>query len=166
MFQLVIQHQFWFAVVLSWIFSAAVSAMPDPAANSNPAYPWLYRFLHTIAGNLNTAFSGKIPGLKTIAFLLILPFVLATPACAMHYQIHSGALDTIDSAAYDALFIAQTAIDRARLDYMSGRLPATAKPALDALVASYNIARTSWLTYRAAISTSAPSGQYLTELIR
>src|SRR5262245_31606002 len=141
MFQFVTQHQFWSAVVLSWIFSAAVSAMPDPDAN--PAYTWLYRFLHTIAGNLNNAFSGKIPGLKTLVFLLILPFVLLTPACAMHYQIHPGALNTIDSAAYDTLLIAETVIDRARLDYTSGRLPATAKAALDALVGSFKSARSS-----------------------
>ena len=39
-----------------------------------------------------------------------------------------------------------------------------AKPALDALVLSYNIARTSWLTYRGAISTNSPADQYLTQL--
>src|SRR4051794_34934359 len=81
MFEFLTQHQFWSAVVLYWIYSAAVSAMPEPAlsrtcasqpapaANANPGYAWLYRFLHTIAGNLTTAFAGKIPGLKTLAFL-------------------------------------------------------------------------------------------------
>ena len=76
MFQFVLAHQFWSAVVLYWIFSAAVSAMPDPTANGNPGYTWLYRFLHTIAGNLTTAFAGRIPGLKTLAFILIVPFLL------------------------------------------------------------------------------------------
>ena len=103
MFEFVIAHQFWSAVVLYWIFSAAISAMPEPAANGNPGYIWLYRFLHTIAGNLTTAFAGKIPGLKTLAFILIVPFLLVTPACAMHSQLHPGALDKTDSAAYDTL---------------------------------------------------------------
>jgi hypothetical protein len=143
MFQFVAQHQFWSAVVLYWIYSAAVSSMPDPAANTSPGYIWLYRFLHTIAGNLSTAFSGKIPGVKTLVFILVVPLLLlTTPACAMRYRVHPGALNTTDSATYDTLLIAETAIDQARLDFKSGRLPAQAKPALDALVEAYNIART------------------------
>ena len=79
MFQFLMQHQFWATVVLYWIYSAAVSSMPDPAAGSNPGYTWLFRFLHTIAGNLSTALSeaaryracaslsGKIPGLKPLS---------------------------------------------------------------------------------------------------
>ncbi len=69
MFEFVIEHQFWTAVVIYWIFSAAVSSMPEPGANSNPGYLWLYRFLHSLAGNITTVFGTKIPGLKT--FLLI-----------------------------------------------------------------------------------------------
>ncbi len=65
MFEFVTQHQFWTAVVLYWIFSAAVSSMPDPAPNGSPAYVWLYRFLHTLAGNLVTAFGNRIPGLNS-----------------------------------------------------------------------------------------------------
>jgi hypothetical protein len=176
MFEFVLAHQFWSAVVLYWIFSAAVSSMPDPTANGNPGYSWLYRFLHTIAGNLTTALSeaaryragasvaGKIPGLKTLAFILIVPFLLVTPACAMHIPVHPGALDTIDSVAYDTLLSAQAAIDQARLDFKSGRLPAQTKPGLDALVSSYNVARASWLTYRDAISTNASADEYLARL--
>ena len=69
MFEFVIEHQFWTAVVIYWIFSAAVSSMPEPGANSNPCYLWLYSFLHSLAGNITTVFGTKIPGLKT--FLLI-----------------------------------------------------------------------------------------------
>src|SRR5262249_11390054 len=146
------------------IYSAAVSSMPDPTANANPGYTWLYRFLHTIAGNLTTVFSGKIPGLKTLAFLLIVPLALATPACAMHYNMHPGALNRFDSVAYDTLLVAETTIDQARLDLQSGRLPAGAQPALDALVASYNTTRATWLTYRGALSTNAPTDVYFTQL--
>jgi hypothetical protein len=164
MFQFLVQHQFWAAVVLYWVYSAAVSSMPDPAANTNPGYTWLYRFLHTIAGNLSTAFTGKIPGLKALVLLLAIPLLLVTPACAMHYSVHPGAFNQVDSAAYDTLLIAESTIDQARLDFESGQLPAGAKPALDALVRSYNIARASWLTYRGAISTNAPADLYLSQL--
>ena len=176
MFQFLIQHQFSAAVALSWIYSAAVSSMPDPAVNTNPGYTWLYRFLHTIAGNLSTVMSeaaryragaspaGKIPGLKTLVLLLAVSLLLVTPACAIHYNVHPGALNQVDSAAYDTLLIAESTIDQARLDFQSGQLPAGAKPALDALVSSYNIARDSWLIYRGAISTNAPADAYLARL--
>ena len=51
MFEFATQHQFWAAVVIYWIFSAAVSSMPDPASNGSSGYQWLFRFLHTLAGN-------------------------------------------------------------------------------------------------------------------
>jgi hypothetical protein len=117
--------------------------------------------------NLSTAFSGKIPGLKTLVLLLAIPLFLVTPACAMHYSVHPGALNPVDSAAYDTLLMAESTIDQARQDFQSGELPAGAKPALeafDALVRSYNIARDSWLTYRGAISTNAPADTYLSQL--
>ena len=34
MFEFVKQDQFWIAVVAYWVFSAAVSALPEPASNS------------------------------------------------------------------------------------------------------------------------------------
>jgi len=40
MFEFVTQHQFWPAVVIYWIFSAAVSSMPEPNSNGNPGYLW------------------------------------------------------------------------------------------------------------------------------
>ena len=100
--------------------------------------------------------------------ILAIPLLLVTPACAgMHYALapgHPGALNPADSAAYDTLLIAESTIDQARLDFKSGQLPTGAKPALDALVSSYNIARNSWLTYRGAISTNALAGIYLGQL--
>ena len=158
------QHQFWAAVAISWIFSAAVSSMPDPGNNANPVYLWLYRFLHTIAGNVTTAFGSKIPGLKTLACLLAALLSFSLSACAAHYAIHPGALNTTDSAAYDTLLVAEGAIDQARIDLQQGQLPAAAKPPLDALILAYNTARQSWLTYRGAIATNVPSAEYFTEL--
>jgi hypothetical protein len=35
MINFLLQHQFWVAVVLYWIFSAAISAMPEPKTNGS-----------------------------------------------------------------------------------------------------------------------------------
>ena len=149
MITFIAQHQFWTAVAGYWILSAAVSSLPDPAANSSPAYLWLYRFLHTIAGNITTALGIKIPGVNAAingaATTILLLFLVS---CTAHYSIHPGALNESDSAAYDTLLIAETTIDQARLNDQAGQLPAGAKPALNALIRSYNAARASWLAYR------------------
>ena len=166
MFEFVTQHQFWTAVVIYWIFSAAVSSMPEPASNGSPGYLWLFRFLHSIAGNITTAFGSKIPGLKTFVLVLTIPLMLATPACAARYTIHPGALSTTDSAAYDTLLIAQATIDQARVEFEANRLPAGTKPALEALIESYNITRTSWLAYRGAVSSNVPSDIYFNQLTK
>ena len=105
MFEFVLQHQFGIAVVAYWIFSAAVSSLPEPAPNGSGRYLWFFRFCHTIAGNITTAFAGRIPGVKALVLLLLVPVALATMACAA-YRVHPGALNTTDSAAYDTLLIA------------------------------------------------------------
>ena len=74
------------------------------------------------------------------------------------------ALNKTDSAAYDTLLIAETTIDQARLDYQAGQLPAGAKPALSALIRSYNVARAAWLTYRGALATNVSSPEYFDQL--
>ena len=153
----IVQHRFWIAVAVYWIYSAAVSSLPEPAGNAGPVYLWLYRFSHTIAGNLTTAFGGRIPGVKVLALGLLIPLSFSASACAARYTIHPGALNRTDSAAYDALLIAETTIDQARLDFKAGRLPLESKDALDALIRSYNVARASWLAYRDALATNASS---------
>src|SRR5437867_1635151 len=45
--------------------------------------------------------------------------------------------------------------------WQAGQLPASAKPALAALIRAYNAARASWLAYRGAFATNVPSQQYL-----
>jgi hypothetical protein len=163
MFEFVTQHQFGAAVAIYWIFSAAVSSLPEPGP-ANPGYLWLFRFAHTVAGNIATAFAGKIPDLRTLRLLLIIPPLLSATACGAHYQIHPAALNQTDSAAYDTLLIAETTIDQARVEYQAGRIPLDTKDALDALVKSYNVARESWLTYRGAITTNVPAQTYFDKL--
>ena len=165
MFEFITQHQSLAAVVLYWIFSAAVSSMPDPNGGSAPGYLWLFRFAHTVAGNITTVFGSKIPGLKPLIFILMIPLLLSSSACAaVHYSVHPASLSTDDSAAYDALLIAQGTIDQARTALKAGQLPGSAKDTLNALISSYNVARTSWLTYRGALATSLPSDVYLGQL--
>jgi hypothetical protein len=165
MFTFVMQHPFWAAVILYWVFSAAVSAMPEPTPDGSPAYLWLFRFLHSIAGNITTVFGSKIPGFKTPVLVLLFPLLLSVSACiAQPYIVHPGAMNQTDSVTYDTLLIASTAIDTARTDYQAGRLPDSTKPAFNTLVRSYNVARESWLTYRGAIATNIPSTDYFNQL--
>ena len=149
------QHDFWTATVLYWILSAAVSSLPQPSVNSGAGYSWLFRFVHTIAGNLTTAFGSRIPGVKALVLLSILPLLFSTTACGAHYTVHPGALNVTDSTAYDALLVAESAIDQARLKIQAGSLvlPDPARKAFDALVRTYNLARESWLTYRGVLGT-------------
>jgi hypothetical protein len=145
MINFLLQHQFWAAVGLYWIFSAAVSALPEPGPNGSPGYVWLYRFMHTTAGNLTTAFS-RIPGMKQFILLHLVPLVLSTTACGAGYRIHPGAVNATDSAAYDSLLIAEAAIKQAEVDDPGD------KDRINNLVRLYNVARESWLTYRSAIT--------------
>jgi hypothetical protein len=65
MLEFITEHSFWAAVVAYWIYSAAISSMPEPMPGGSSGYLWFYRFVHTLAGNLTTAFGSKIPGLKS-----------------------------------------------------------------------------------------------------
>jgi hypothetical protein len=98
--------------------------------------------------------------------LLLVLAVLSTAACAAHYKPHPGALNVTDSVAYDTLLAAETAIEEARTQNQTRPLPGRAKDALNAVIDSYNIARTAWLMYRGAIATNAPSHQYFQQLAR
>ena len=98
------------------------------------------------------------------ALIMAVVLLSAVSACAARYAIHPGALDKTDSVAYDALLVAEAAIDQARLDLEAGELPAEAKSVLDELIRIYNLARTSWLTYRGAVSANIPSQPYLDQL--
>ena len=165
MIEFISQHQFGIAAAIYWIYSAAVSALPDPVPNGNPAYLWLYRFSHTIAGNITTVFGSRIPGLKILGLVVVIPLLMVSAtSCSAHYTIHPGALNQTDSSAYDALLIAETTIDQARLDLQAGQLLDEAKTALAALIRSYNLARATWLTYRGAIATNVPSQVYFDQL--
>ena len=164
MFDLIARHEFWAAAGAYWIFSAAVSSMPVPSSNNGAGYFWVFRFLHTLAGNVTTVFGSRIPGASTVAALAATALLLTSSGCVAHYSVHPASLSTDDSAAYDALLIAQGTIDQARTALQAGQLPDSAKDPLNALINSYNVARTSWLTYRGALATNLPSDVYVAQL--
>src|SRR5437016_13006258 len=114
MIDFLLQHQIWAAMAVYWIFSAAVSAMPEPEPWNSAGYLWVYRFLHTTAGNITTVLGKQIPGFKIVGPLLLAPLVFPAAACAARYQVHPGALNVAESAAYDTLLVAESAIDQAR----------------------------------------------------
>src|SRR5262245_31485022 len=66
MSEFITQHTFWTAVAAYWVFSAAVGALPAPVAGSKFVYRWMYRFLHTLAGNVAIVLGGRIPGAKAL----------------------------------------------------------------------------------------------------
>jgi len=165
MLEFVRQHQFWIAVAAYWVFSAAVSSLPEPAGGTgSPAYLWLYRFCHTLAGNLTTAVGNKVPGGKIVVSIAIIVLLASPMACAARYAVHPGALNVTDSAAYDTLLIAETTIDQARAASQAGELPAYTKEALNTVIRYYNVTRDAWLTYRVAIAANIPADQYFRQL--
>ena len=51
------KHSITDTIVLYWIISAAVKAMPEPSGTG--FYKWLYTFLTTIAGHLHDAMNQR-----------------------------------------------------------------------------------------------------------
>ena len=59
-------HESWGVIVAAyWIYSAAISNLPAPDATSGKGYTFFYGFLHTLAGNLTTAFQAKLAASNT-----------------------------------------------------------------------------------------------------
>ena len=52
MHQLFLKHPIGATLAAWYLFSAFVSGMPDPTAANGPAYHWLFRSLHLLAGNI------------------------------------------------------------------------------------------------------------------
>src|SRR4051812_11062492 len=96
---------------------------------------------------------------KVLGLLLTVSLVLLAQACVAHYSVHPASLNKTDSAAYDALLIAETVIDQAKAVN-----PAPPDDVLERLIDSYNVARESWLTYRGAINANVPQPVYLDNL--
>lgn len=54
-------NQHWYVILIAWaVYSNAIDAMPEPAANGSKAYAWLYKFANGLAQNLFTSFKTKL----------------------------------------------------------------------------------------------------------
>jgi hypothetical protein len=113
MFDLLTQHQFWAAVAGYWIFSAAIGSMPEPGSNSGAGYLWVYRFLHTLAGNITTAFGGRIPGMKALVLVCLIPTLLAGAVARDSWLSYRAAISTKASADFYPARLAENLADLA-----------------------------------------------------
>lgn len=81
---------------------------------------------------------------------LALCLVLTLQACALR-TTRVGAVDSIDSHAFDVLGTAAITIEALKADCPSATCAPAKKTAINNIIGAYDIARTSWLTYREAI---------------
>lgn len=57
------RHQVMVTLILYWFFSAIVSGMPSPKADSSLGYQWAFGALHTMAGAVGRVMAAKFPRL-------------------------------------------------------------------------------------------------------
>lgn len=59
----------WFILGIAalWIYSAAVSSLPQSTEQSSTFYTWFYAFLKRIAGDLSATFGKYIPNTADLA---------------------------------------------------------------------------------------------------
>jgi hypothetical protein len=89
--------------------------------------------------------------------------VLILAGCAAR-PIHPGAANKFDSDSYDAVLVAHSVIETTKTDLANGAFPAsiagTVKTALNALIASYDLADSAYLAYHsAALAGTATTAQ-------
>ena len=78
---------------------------------------------------------------------VLLSLLLISIGCAKRVTVHPGAISNLDSYAYDVLLVEQASLDEARADYKAGKLPDSAIPVFNKVVAQYNIAQAAWHAY-------------------
>lgn len=57
--QLLPNHPIWDTIVIFWIFSAAVNALPVPTSQSSGVYKFIYTFFTTLLGHVSDAIHQK-----------------------------------------------------------------------------------------------------------
>ena len=88
---------------------------------------------------------------QQIAFSIIVFLIWLATACASR-GIHPGAINKADSDLYDTLLVAQAALNQAKVDFASGKIPASAKDEINVAIRAYNVAQASWKTWRSGVS--------------
>ena len=81
--------------------------------------------------------------------------ILFLVACAARPP-HPNQVSLLDGQAYDVLVTANTTIDQSKAALAAGTIPAQSKEVINAAVASYNVLRGAWLTYRHTVELAAP----------
>lgn len=74
--------------------------------------------------------------------------------CACPHTIRPGAVDGVDSEAFNVLGTWQFTLDQLKVDCPSGPTspcPQAKKDAINRIGETYNLSRQSWLSYRAAV---------------
>lgn len=54
-------YHFWILVVIFWLISNAVNALPVPLPTSSVFYGWFFKFANGFMGSVTRALAGKIP---------------------------------------------------------------------------------------------------------
>ncbi len=96
--------------------------------------------------------------MKTSIASLVIALSLAA-GCSAPVQ-HPGAVSTFDSTTYDALTVAQAAIEQAKTSF--GPTPsATIKTLLNNAITAYNVAEAAYMAYHqaAVAGTATPAAQ-------
>jgi hypothetical protein len=57
---------FWLLVLIYWLVSNAISALPMPTTTSSASYGWFFKFTNGFLGNVSRALAGKIPGTSDV----------------------------------------------------------------------------------------------------
>jgi hypothetical protein len=52
-------HPIWDTIIIFWVISAAVNALPEPSETSSGWYRWVYTFLTTLVGHLHDAINQR-----------------------------------------------------------------------------------------------------------
>ncbi len=92
-----------------------------------------------------------------IIVLSVLALTVGITSCGGKTPIvrHAEAISDLDSRAYDVLLAASITIDQVTFAYMRRDLPEASKDLINLSITYYNVARTSWLIYRAAVAAGS-----------
>lgn len=102
-------------------------------------------------------------------FLLIPVLALSMVCgCTKAYVAHPGSVNTFDSKSYDYLIATKAVIDQTKTDLANNVFPANITPAVktavNALVASYNIADNAYLAYHNAMVAGSATSQQIQDV--
>jgi hypothetical protein len=83
-----------------------------------------------------------------LTVILTVLAVVFTIGCQKKVTPHPNQLNAFDGQAYDSLVSAQAALDEAKGQYASGKLPPASKAVINDAGAAYESARTGWVYWR------------------